>query len=107
MSNLTLILQKNKTESEQLERTREEWMTGVSHDLKTPLSVIKGYTILLSSEKHEWNHEKVQDFANIMNERVEYMEELIEEFNLTFRLKNDALPIKKKKPTLSACLEKP
>ncbi|MEC1589360.1 sensor histidine kinase [Bacillus sonorensis] len=106
MSNLTLILQKNKTESEQLERTREEWMTGVSHDLKTPLSVIKGYTILLSSEKHEWNHEKVRDFANIMNERVEYMEELIEEFNLTFRLKNDALPIKKEKTDIVGLLRK-
>ncbi|XBO86180.1 ATP-binding protein [Bacillus licheniformis] len=57
--------------------------------------MIKGYTILLSSEKHEWNQEKVRDFANIMNDRVEYMEELIEEFNLTFRLKNDALPIQK------------
>ncbi|MCY7966889.1 HAMP domain-containing histidine kinase [Bacillus haynesii] len=104
MSNLTSILQKNKAESEKLERTREEWMTGVSHDLKTPLSVIKGYTILLSSEKHEWNQEKVRNFANIMNERVEYMEELIEEFNLTFRLKNDALPIQKEEKDIVGLL---
>ncbi|MEC1259047.1 HAMP domain-containing sensor histidine kinase [Bacillus swezeyi] len=104
MSNLTLILQKNKAESEKLEQTREEWMTGVSHDLKTPLSVIKGYTILLSSEKHEWNQEKVRDFANIMQERVEYMEELIEEFNLTFRLKNDALPIQKEEKDIVGLL---
>ncbi|MBU8786110.1 MULTISPECIES: sensor histidine kinase [Bacillus] len=104
MSNLTVILQKNKAESEKLDRTREEWMTGVSHDLKTPLSVIKGYTILLSSEKHEWNKEKVRDFANIMNERVEYMEELIEEFNLTFRLKNDAFPIQKEEKDIVGLL---
>lgn len=93
LSDLTLTLQKNTEERKLLEKTREEWLTGVSHDLKTPLSVIKGYTILLSSHEHDWEQDKVRRFSKIMEERVEYMEQLIEDFNLTFQLKNDAVPI--------------
>ncbi|WP_208591207.1 sensor histidine kinase [Gracilibacillus suaedae] len=93
LSKLTSTLQRNTEKRELLEKTREEWMTGVSHDLKTPLSVIKGYTVLLSSHEHDWEQDKVRHFSKIMTERVEYMEQLIEDFNLTFQLKNDAIPI--------------
>lgn len=93
LSGLTSTLKKNEEERKLLENTREEWMTGVSHDLKTPLSVIKGYTVLLSSHEHDWEQDKVRHFSKIMEERVEYMEQLIEDFNLTFQLKNDAIPI--------------
>lgn len=100
LSKLTSTLQKNTEERELLEKTREEWMTGVSHDLKTPLSVIKGYSVLLSSNEYDWEQEKVRHFAKTMEERVEYMEELIEDFSLTFQLKNEALPIQREEKNL-------
>lgn len=93
LSGLTSTLKKNEEERRLLEKTREEWMAGVSHDLKTPLSVIKGYTVLLSAQEYDWEQEKVRHFAKTMEDRVEYMEQLIEDFNLTFQLKNDAFPI--------------
>ena len=33
-----------------LERAREEWMAGVSHDLRTPLSSVRGYAEVLASD---------------------------------------------------------
>lgn len=93
LSRLTSTLKRNTEERELLDKTREEWMTGVSHDLRTPLSVIKGYTVLLSSDEHVWEQTEVRHFSKIMEERVEYMEQLIEDFNLTFQLKNDTIPI--------------
>lgn len=105
LSELTSILQRNTEERELLEKTREEWMTGVSHDLKTPLSVIKGYTVLLSSHEHDWEQDKVRHFSKIMGERVEYMEQLIEDFNLTFQLKNDAIPIQLEQKDLVSVLK--
>ncbi|WP_195575881.1 sensor histidine kinase [Paenibacillus sp. 1001270B_150601_E10] len=93
LSELTSTLQRNTEERNVLEKTREEWMTGVSHDLKTPLSVIKGYTVLLSSQEYDWEQDKVRHFSKIMEERVKYMEQLMEDFNLTFQLKNEAIPL--------------
>lgn len=92
---LTEMLKQNQKEREQLEKTREEWITGVSHDLKTPLSIVKGYTVLLSSKDHQWEIDNIRQFSDTMQERVNYMEQLLEDFSLTFRLKNDALPLNK------------
>lgn len=61
---------------------------------ENPLSVIKGYTVLLSSSEYDWEPDQVRGFSRIMGDRVEYMERLIEDFGLTFRLKNDALPLR-------------
>ncbi|MGJ3194895.1 sensor histidine kinase [Peribacillus frigoritolerans] len=95
LEDLMMILKKNKEDHEKLETTREEWMTGVSHDLKTPLSVLKGYTFLMASEAHQWETDQIRSFSLTMQKRIEYMEYLIEDFNLTFRLKNDTLLFKK------------
>jgi len=105
LSNLTSTLQRNSEEQKLLEKTREEWLTGVSHDLKTPLSVIKGYTVLLSSREYEWEQDKIRQFSGIMENRVAYMEQLIEDFNLTFQLKNEAIPIQLERNNLGHILQ--
>ncbi|MEW4372243.1 HAMP domain-containing sensor histidine kinase [Paenibacillus kandeliae] len=97
---LTDTLKKNKTEREKLEQTREEWMTGVSHDLKTPLSVVKGYAVLLASPDHHWESDQVRSFSDKMQHRIEYMEYLIEDFNLSFRLQNNGFVFRKEKVEL-------
>ena len=48
---MTKKLDKAQQERKRLERTREEWMAGISHDLRTPLSTIQGYGHLLESNK--------------------------------------------------------
>src|SRR5699024_4981841 len=93
LSKLTSNLKQGQAERILLEKTREEWMAGVSHDLKTPLSTIKGYTTLIDSHEYNWKQDEVRHFAETMEERVAYMEQLIEDFSLTFQLKNNAIPI--------------
>lgn len=93
LKRLTKTLKQNEEKRKQLEKTREEWMAGVSHDLKTPLSSVKGYAELMSEEKYEWNREELKRYARVILEKAAYMEQLIEDLNLTFRLKNDALPL--------------
>ncbi|SDW76687.1 Signal transduction histidine kinase [Marininema mesophilum] len=96
MESLTSTLKGAEDERERLERTREEWMTGVSHDLKTPLASIKGYADLLEAEQYHWEEKEVRRYARVVREKAEHMERLLADFNLTFRLENDALPLVKK-----------
>ncbi|USG63734.1 HAMP domain-containing histidine kinase [Brevibacillus ruminantium] len=81
------------TESERarLEKTREEWMTGISHDLRTPLSTVQGYGHLLESGQYSWSKEELQGMGKMIREKGDYMLALLQDFSLVFQLKNQAL----------------
>lgn len=96
LNKLTTRLSQSEKERQEIDKLKEEWITGVSHDIKTPLSVIKGYSDLLSTGNLEWNKEEIHQFSSIIQERSCYIEELINEFNLIFKLKNNALLMNKK-----------
>ncbi|MGY3312965.1 signal transduction histidine kinase [Peribacillus simplex] len=92
---LTETLQQNKTQRRKMTQTREEWISGLSHDLKTPLASISGYAQMLESENYSWTERETREFALIIAEKSAYMMELLEDLTLTYRLRNQALPIVK------------
>lgn len=101
LEQLTGTLQLHQNQQKTLERTREDWISGLSHDLKTPLSSISGYAQMLESPDYEWSAQETREFASIMNEKSSYMMELLEELTLTFRLKNQALPLAKEQQDIN------
>ncbi|MDD1514970.1 sensor histidine kinase [Priestia megaterium] len=84
-------------ERKQLETTREEWMTGISHDLRTPLSTIQGYGHMLESGHYNWNEEELKEIGQTLRDKSEYMVELVEDFSLAFKLKNNVVVLETKK----------
>ncbi|MBT2572211.1 hypothetical protein J7I83_16910 [Planococcus sp. ISL-110] len=60
-----------------------------------PLLSISGYARILESTDYGWSVQETRKFASIMNEKSFYMIKLLEELTLTFRLKNQALPVAK------------
>lgn len=92
---LTETLQQNETERRKMTQTREEWISGISHDLKTPMSSIAGYAQMLESKDYLWSEKETREFAGIIVEKSTYMMELLEDLTLSYRLKNRALPIVK------------
>jgi signal transduction histidine kinase/Na+-transporting methylmalonyl-CoA/oxaloacetate decarboxylase gamma subunit len=72
-----------------LEQSREEWMTGISHDLRTPLTTMQGYGTLLESGQYDWSKDELEDIGRTIGEKSQYMLNLIEDFSLSFHLKND------------------
>ncbi|MEE0420876.1 MAG: HAMP domain-containing sensor histidine kinase [Lachnospiraceae bacterium] len=76
----------------QTEKMREEWIANITHDLKTPLSPIKGYAeILLETDGK--SAEQCRRYAGIVMKNVSYMETLIEDLKLTYQLENGMLPL--------------
>jgi signal transduction histidine kinase len=71
----------------QFERNRIQWMNGISHDLRTPLSTIQGYGYILEREPHGWDEEQLRNMGNMIREKSDYMLELIEDFSLLEKLK--------------------
>ncbi|MFE6170444.1 sensor histidine kinase [Viridibacillus arvi] len=102
LTQLSSKLADNECKIQQSEKLREEWITGLSHDLKTPLSSIYGYSKMLSSKDYEWSQEDVRKFAVTMQEKAEYMDALIEDLTYTYQLKNNAIVISREEVYLNA-----
>lgn len=83
-------LQAQEEERKKLEQMRSEWVSNVSHDMKTPLASIQGYAELLQDASMDSEH---REYAAIIERKAVYMRELLDDFNLTMRLRNDQMPL--------------
>ncbi|KIL51066.1 sensor histidine kinase [Jeotgalibacillus campisalis] len=101
LSYLTSTLKENEHQRKRMTQTREEWISGLSHDLKTPLSSITGYAQMLQSDQYSWNENEVREFAGTITEKSAYMMNLLEDLTLSYRIKNQALSIAKEKIDLN------
>ncbi|QPA59085.1 sensor histidine kinase [Lysinibacillus sphaericus] len=95
LNHLSERLDSNERQIKQSEQLREEWITGLSHDLKTPLSSIYGYSTMLASEDYEWTKDEMRIFAQTMQEKATYMDALIQDLTYTYQLKNKAVQLDK------------
>lgn len=84
---------------EQTEKMREEWISNITHDLKGPLSPIKGYAeLILENDIEDEKHRK--QYAQVMLKNVTYMETLIHDLKLTYQLKNGMIPFKRQEKNI-------
>ncbi|MDE7425131.1 MAG: HAMP domain-containing histidine kinase [Lachnospiraceae bacterium] len=73
------------------ERIRKEWIANITHDLKTPLSPIKGYAELLM-DSPALDSETIQEYGGIILKNVNHTEKMINDLKLTYQLDSGALP---------------
>ncbi|MCI8408163.1 MAG: HAMP domain-containing histidine kinase [Lachnospiraceae bacterium] len=76
-------------------QARQEWIANITHDLKTPLSPIKGYAELLS-DNPALESKTVQEYGKIILKNVSHTEKLINDLKLTYQLDAGAIPYKPK-----------
>lgn len=76
------------------DRMREEWITNITHDLKTPLSPIKGYAELLADAEYNASPEEIKKYGQIILKNTAYTEQLINDLKLTYQLESGVMPIK-------------
>lgn len=84
---------------DQTETMRKEWIANITHDLKTPLSPIKGYAELLQSDKAQTEEER-ERYAGIMLKNALHMEALIEDLKLTYQLESGMIPVNRQNRNL-------
>lgn len=81
------------------ERVRSEWIANITHDLKTPLSPIKGYAELLTSNA-EINKVTMKEYGEIILKNVNHTAKLINDLKLTYQLESGAMPFHPQKINL-------
>lgn len=90
--------------SNETETMRREWIANITHDLKTPLSPIKGYAELLadSSDKEK---ETVQEYGAIILKNINHTECLINDLKLTYQLDSGSVPFHPEKVRITRCVK--
>ena len=70
-----IVIIKNITESEKLDNMRKEFVANVSHELKTPLCSIKGYSETILDRDLE--KEEIAKFAQVINDEANRMDRIV------------------------------
>lgn len=73
------------------DRARNEWIANITHDLKTPLSPVKGYAELLA-DNSATDSQTAQEYGSIILKNINHAEKLINDLKLTYQLDSGAFP---------------
>lgn len=103
LNHLSQTLQHNEIAREELEQMKRQWVADIAHDLKTPLSYVRGYSSMLLEQK-QWDETNQRQFLSKIEEQAEYMEHLLLDLNDTFRFEAPGFVIVKKRQELLECI---
>jgi signal transduction histidine kinase len=92
VENQHLVERVAKLEAEhRLQKLQDEFITTISHELRTPIGFIKGYATTLLREEITWDENSRQEFLNIIVEEADRLEELVDGMLDSSRLKAGTL----------------
>lgn len=96
------VLEKQNELLQKRDLARTQWIDGVSHDIRTPLSMIMGYSDTLEHDcdLSDEQHEKI---SIIKNQSI-VIKQLIEDLNLTSKLEYQMQPLRLEDFNISAFL---
>jgi len=81
----------NLEAARKLDRLQEEFVATVSHDLRSPLGFIKGYTTTLLRDDITWDDTARREFLTIINEEADRLSNLIDNLLDSSRLQSGTL----------------
>ncbi len=89
------ILQEQKEQLRKKETARANWIAGVSHDIRTPLSMVMGYAGQLESDDNISEVERKK--ATVIVKQSKKIKNLINDLNLASKLEYDMQPLMMKR----------
>lgn len=83
-------------------QARANWISGISHDIRTPLSMIMGYATHIAESKS--TSDTIRSQAEIIRNQSIKIKELVRDLNLVSQLEYDMQPLYKKNIRISKLL---
>jgi len=85
LNEMNMKIRHSERLQQETDRTRKEWIANITHDLKTPLSPIKGYAELLS-DGSSLDFQAIQAYGKIILKNTNHMEKLMNDLKLAYQL---------------------
>jgi two-component system phosphate regulon sensor histidine kinase PhoR len=83
-----LIVSRDVTHLERLERMRRDFVANVSHELKTPLTVVRGFVETLADNLHDLSPEETERYLALTGEQTRRMQRLVDDLLTLSELEN-------------------
>lgn len=96
LNELSQRLYNNELERNKIDSIREEWISNISHDIKTPLTSIRGNSEIMATREYEIDDESRVKYSNIIINKADYIKTLVEDLNLSTRLKSCNIQLNRK-----------
>ncbi len=87
-----LLLARDVTQQEKLETMRRDFVANVSHELKTPITVLSGFVDTLADDSMQLSPAQRRKFLGLMSEQALRMRRLIEDLLTLSSLEASAAP---------------
>jgi signal transduction histidine kinase len=81
------------TRYRQEEELQKTFISVVSHELKTPVSIIKGYAGTLGRQDARWSPSEIQDYSAVIEEEADQLTELIDNLLEASRLQSGSFKL--------------
>jgi len=88
------------------DRLKDTFISIVSHELKTPVTIIQGYAETLNRPDAEWDQEMVREGLAVIEEETQRLSRLIDDLLDVSRLQAGALPLQMEEVALDALAER-
>jgi K+-sensing histidine kinase KdpD len=77
------------------DRLRSELISSVSHELRSPLTLIKGYSTSLLRHDVKWSEDDVREFLLVIDDKTDVLRDLIDKLLQSAKLEAGALRLEK------------
>lgn len=105
INELSNVLKENEIKRTEVDKVKEEWIANITHDLKTPLSSIKGYAELIQGNDYVVDIEEAKKYGSRILDNSNYIQELVNDLSLVYKLKNKVIPINLKNENIIILLQ--
>ena len=85
-----LLLSRDVTQAERVETVRRDFIANVSHEMKTPLTVVGGFLEMLAEGKVRLNERRGSEVLDMMQEQTARMAQLVEDLLMLSELESSA-----------------
>ena len=101
--NKRLLISRDVTQWERIETMRRDFVANVSHEMRTPLTVVNGFVENLQ-DMENLSHDKIRHALDLMAEQTHRMDNLVSDLLTLSRLESDQSPIRTETVDMPALL---
>lgn len=100
VESLNAQLLEDRLYQNQIDYYRTKWLTQISHDLKSPLTSIYGYSKVMP-----YFPDDQKEYITLISDKALYMEQLIDSLNSTFKIETSQMELDKESFSLARALK--